>query len=161
MSYNPYQAGPEGATAHQYTDLAKKKCLAPGSLLIASGIIAIITNLVGGLMMAGVYLGAQDELMQQMQQQQPQNFDEDVFRMVFNVYGYTGLVSAILGLIGGAIIIFGGVQMIRLRGWILAVLAAVLSIIPCFQGCCIFGIPIGIWCLVVLMDSTVKPSFDS
>ena len=99
--------------------------------------------------------------MQQMQQQQPQNFDEDVFRMVFNVYGYTGLVSAILGLIGGAIIIFGGVQMIRLRGWILAVLAAVLIIIPCFQGCCIFGIPIGIWCLVVLMDSTVKPSFDS
>lgn len=161
MSYNPYQAGAEAMAAHQYTDYAKKKCLFPGVLLIVSGVLAMIGNVGGGLAFAGIYLGNPDIVIEEMKKEPQQELTEEELKTVMEVLGYSGLVVAALGFFGGLAIVAGGVQMIRLRGWIIAVLGAVLSMIPCFQGCFIFGIPIGIWCLVVLLDSSVKRSFGS
>jgi hypothetical protein len=35
----------------------------------------------------------------------------------------------------------------------------ILVMIPCLSPCCILGIPIGIWGLIVLMDPNVKAAF--
>jgi hypothetical protein len=59
------------------------------------------------------------------------------------------------------IIIFGGIQMLRARRYSIALWAAILALIPLTSVCCIPGIPIGIWALIVLRHPEVKAAFES
>lgn len=47
----------------------------------------------------------------------------------------------------------------NLESYGMALAACVVSIIPCYWNCCIFGMPFGIWGLVVLLDTNVKSAF--
>jgi hypothetical protein len=51
----------------------------------------------------------------------------------------------------------------NLKGWGMAMTAAVLSVIPlCFNSCCcLIAMPAGIWALVVLNKPEVKSSFTA
>jgi hypothetical protein len=53
----------------------------------------------------------------------------------------------------------GGVAMMRMRGYSLAVIGAAVGMINCNTGCCLLSIPIGIWALIILMQSDVKANF--
>jgi predicted Zn finger-like uncharacterized protein len=55
------------------------------------------------------------------------------------------------------IVIVGASRMKQLKSFGLAMTAAILAM-PC--GCCIAGIPIGIWCLIVINRPEVKDSFS-
>ena len=66
-----------------------------------------------------------------------------------------GVVSLALS----GLTIYGGWQMRQLRGWGLSLTGAVAAMLPC-AGCCILGLPMGIWALIVLIDNDVKRSFD-
>ncbi|MGH9882007.1 MAG: hypothetical protein ACRD6N_11280, partial [Pyrinomonadaceae bacterium] len=59
------------------------------------------------------------------------------------------------------IIIFGGIQMLRARRYSIALVAAILALIPLSSVCCIPGIPIGIWALIVLRQPEVMAAFES
>jgi hypothetical protein len=48
----------------------------------------------------------------------------------------------------------------RLESHGIATAAAIVAMIPC-TGCCIVGIPFGIWALSVLNDSYVRAAFRS
>lgn len=72
------------------------------------------------------------------------------------VFAFTGVV--VTGTISGLVLI-GAIHMYRLRGYGLAMAAAIISLLPC-TGCCILTLPIGIWALVVLNDPIVKSSFE-
>jgi hypothetical protein len=68
-------------------------------------------------------------------------------------------ISAVLMATKGGILIAGGVQMKRLRGYGTAMTAAILAVVPC--SCCwIAELPIGVWALVVLSDGFVKRAFE-
>jgi hypothetical protein len=67
-------------------------------------------------------------------------------------------VAAILCQIAVA---YGAVQMLKLQSRQWAFAACVISCIPCLSGCCLIGIPFGIWGLVLLKDEEVKRSFRS
>jgi len=41
------------------------------------------------------------------------------------------------------------------------VVASILAMVPCISPCCLLGIPIGIWALVVLMKPEVQQAFVS
>jgi hypothetical protein len=77
-------------------------------------------------------------------------------------------VGAALGgvwdLIGGWVfaflIVLGAIKMYRLQAFSLAMTSAVLAVIPCTSPCCLLGIPIGIWALVILNQDHVKRAFD-
>lgn len=57
--------------------------------------------------------------------------------------------------------IWGGINMMQLRGRGVALFAAILCLVPCVSSpCCIGGIPFGIWALIVLADSDVKRHFQ-
>jgi hypothetical protein len=73
--------------------------------------------------------------------------------------GGLGLVANIIGLAIGGFIIWASMQMKQLRGWTLSVIAAVVAMIPCISPCCLVGLPVGIWALIVLMKPEVKSSF--
>jgi hypothetical protein len=66
---------------------------------------------------------------------------------------------ALFYLIMGGVMLYGALEMKRLRRYTLSMAACILAIIPC-QGCCyITGIPFGVWGLVVLLDPKVKSVF--
>lgn len=60
-----------------------------------------------------------------------------------------------------AFLIFGGVQMMRLKTWGVAVAASIVAMLNFGTFCCVLGLPVGIWSLVILMLSEVKAAFDS
>jgi predicted Zn finger-like uncharacterized protein len=71
------------------------------------------------------------------------------------IYGLMALFYAVMG----GIMLFGALQMMKLRRYGVAMASCILAIIPC-QGCCyVTGIPFGIWGLVVLLDPKVKAAF--
>jgi hypothetical protein len=57
------------------------------------------------------------------------------------------------------LILFGGIQMLRLRSYGLALASGILGVIPCASPCCVLGIPFGTWALIVLMRPEVKAAF--
>jgi hypothetical protein len=72
------------------------------------------------------------------------------------------LAFTVVGVAGAAFVIYAGMQMMKLRSRTLAFVASILVMIPCFTSCCcLIGIPIGIWSLVVLNKQDVKAAFTS
>ena len=70
------------------------------------------------------------------------------------------LVS-LISIIAAPVIIYGGIQMLSARRYSVALLAAILALIPLSSICCIPGIPVGIWALIVLRDPEVRTCFES
>jgi hypothetical protein len=70
-------------------------------------------------------------------------------------------IVSLISLVASPIIIFGGIQMLRARRYSIALWAAVLALIPLTSVCCIPGIPIGIWALIVLRHPEVRAAFES
>ena len=73
--------------------------------------------------------------------------------------GAFAMGSSFIGLLVAAFIIYASLKMKDLTQWGLAVAASILVMIPCISPCCIVGLPIGIWCLVVLTKPEVKAAF--
>jgi hypothetical protein len=68
------------------------------------------------------------------------------------------LVSVFVSGVIHGVVLTGAIRMRQLKNYPLAVTAAILAMLPC-NGCCIVGLPIGIWALVVLCDRSVRAAF--
>jgi hypothetical protein len=73
--------------------------------------------------------------------------------------GTIGVVSSIIGILVSGLILFGGIKMQKLESYGLAMTVSIIAMIPCFSPCCLIGLPIGIWALVVLSKPEVKSAF--
>ncbi|HMJ91646.1 MAG TPA: hypothetical protein VK530_17625, partial [Candidatus Acidoferrum sp.] len=72
------------------------------------------------------------------------------------------LVFGIVQLACGGLMIFGGLKMRKGQSYKLAQTASVLAMIPCTASCCcVVGLPIGIWSLILLNKPEVKAAFES
>ena len=69
-------------------------------------------------------------------------------------------IVSLISIVASPIIVFGGIQMLRARRYPVALWAAILALIPVTSVCCIPGIPIGIWALIVLRHPEVRASFE-
>jgi hypothetical protein len=67
--------------------------------------------------------------------------------------------SAIVAILVSVLILFGGLKMKQLENYGLAMTASIVAMIPCISPCCLIGLPIGIWALVVLSKPEVKSAF--
>jgi type IV secretory pathway protease TraF len=70
-------------------------------------------------------------------------------------------IVSLISIVASPIIIFGGIQMLGARRYSIALWAAMLALIPLTSVCCIPGIPIGIWALIVLRHPEVRAAFES
>ena len=62
--------------------------------------------------------------------------------------------------IAASLVIFvGALKMKNLSGSGWARAGAILAMIPCVSGCCLLGLPFGIWALMVLSNRDVKRAF--
>jgi len=82
-----------------------------------------------------------------------------MFEMVNSVSGGIGIVGSLIGLAVGVVILLGALKMKSLTSYGFAMASAVLAMIPCVSPCCLVGLPIGIWAVVVLNDPAVKSAF--
>lgn len=70
-----------------------------------------------------------------------------------------GVFVVLSSLLINVIAFVGALKMKSLQSHTLAMVSAILIMIPCNCPCCILGIPAGIWALVVLMNPDVKAAF--
>jgi len=73
-----------------------------------------------------------------------------------NMGNPANLFLTILGFAITILVVVGGVAMLKKKGWALALVASILTMIPCFGPCCGLFLPIGVWSLIVLMKPEVK-----
>lgn len=73
--------------------------------------------------------------------------------------GIADVLQALFGVAINTLVAVGALKMQRLESWGLALTAAILTILPCGGCCCLIGIPIGVWALVVLNKPEVKAAF--
>lgn len=73
--------------------------------------------------------------------------------------GSFGAASAVVEIAVAAFIIYAALKMRELQQWELSLAASIVAMIPCVSPCCIIGLPIGIWALVVLLRPEVKEAF--
>ena len=73
--------------------------------------------------------------------------------------GAAGVAFCFVGLLVAGFIIYASLKMKEFTQWGLCVAASIIAMIPCISPCCIVGLPIGIWCLVVLTKPEVKTAF--
>jgi hypothetical protein len=94
----------------------------------------------------------------QMAELKKQGFSpQDIQKMVLSF----GVGGGSVAIIASLLIITGGVCMLALKWYGLAIFASVLAAIPCISpsGCCLLGEGIGIWSLVVLLNNEIRQAF--
>jgi hypothetical protein len=70
-----------------------------------------------------------------------------------------GILTAIIGMLG----LWGGVRMLSLRSYPLALTSAIVTAIPCLAfptSCLLLGEAAGIWAIVVLLNGQVRAAFE-
>jgi hypothetical protein len=75
------------------------------------------------------------------------------------VSGPLVIASGVISILVSGVILLGGIKMKKLENYGLAMAASIVAMIPCISPCCIIGLPIGIWALVVLSKPEVKNAF--
>jgi hypothetical protein len=73
--------------------------------------------------------------------------------------GAAGAVFAGIGMVVAVVIFLGALKMKKLESHAFAMAASILAMLPCVSPCCLVGLPIGIWALVVLNKPEVKSAF--
>lgn len=68
------------------------------------------------------------------------------------------LIGKIVILIPYIVVMFGSMRMKQLKNYNLSIATSILAMIPC-SGCCIVGLPVGIWALVVLLKPEIRAAF--
>jgi hypothetical protein len=137
------------ASAQSHVSGPATAMLVIGILFALVSAFGIVANLVGWSL-GGFGQGAQGA-----------NIPPQMQRMMENMGGTLGVVFAVVQLALSCFYIFASTKLRKLESYGLVMTAAILCMLPCFTPscCCVFGLPIGIWTLVVLSKPEVKSAF--
>ncbi len=136
----------------------------PAISLMAVSVLGFVLSLWGLLR----FVISKDKVQQEMRQelekvfaQFPQLKDAHFEEMVTSITSAVGIGGNLLTLVVAALVFFAALKMLKLQSFTFALVAAILVMIPCATNCCawVFGVPIGIWALVVLNKKSVKSQF--
>ena len=119
----------------------------PSVGLLVTGIISGIISLIG--LISSFFVAGIGPFMQEKIGDKYSEFIGGIFSIAFYF----------IAILVGAFIIYAALKMKELNRWGLCVAASILAMLPCTNPCCIVGLPIGIWCLVILMRPEVKEAF--
>ena len=140
---SPYSPGGPGTMAASPQEYALGRVSGPATALIVAGALYLVGSL------GALFIG----IVAPLAEPGPGMPREQV------VLGAAiWLVIGVVGLVLGVVILVGGVKMRRLRSYGLALTSAILALLP-VTCCCMGGLPIGIWALVVLSDIHVRGAF--
>lgn len=139
----------------------RQKAMLPGVFLIVMGFLSILAALY--FLLTAMTARNDPRVLEQVeeilakQHQDLKMTPEEFLNTIVTTLNMLGAVGFLCGLI----VLLGGIAMVTLRMYGLAVFASVLACVPCMtaMGCCGFGQGIGIWALIVLFNAEVKAAF--
>ncbi len=150
-------------------ELARMAVAAPAIFLILNGLVGLV--LLGLLSVPLVFdPDGMVEWFKNVAAQQPpgperQDLEEQIAefenQLNTNREVYVRQNAIMLGIRGlfDLVAVVGGLYMRRLTGYGFSVAGAVVSLVPVATGCCVTGIPFGIWALIVLSRPEIKAAF--
>lgn len=153
---NPYSASPTGwsnqptSNDAELRERVRTKVMIPAIFLIIIGVLGLLASI-----FSCVNAAISD----------PPPVDPNAPEMV-NAFAQGSVGPVAVGIqaffiLFNAFIIFGAVQMLRMKAWPLALSSSIAAIINFGSCCCIFGIPVGIWSIVILSTADVKDAFKA
>ncbi len=129
----------------------------PAAQVSAPSIGLLVTGIVGGVFsIIGLFMSILGTSISSLMADRFDEFDE---RYTELYEGAVGIASSLIGILVAALIIYAALKMKELTQYGLCMAASILAMIPCISPCCIIGLPIGIWCLIVLTKPEVKTAF--
>jgi hypothetical protein len=112
------------------------------------GLVLVVVGLVVNVItLNGFHIGPQ------------QMYDPQMQKLIGTLGGSLGIVQNIIGGIVGVVVLLGAGKMQKLESYQFALTASIMAMVPCISPCCLFGLPLGIWALVVLNKPEVKSHF--
>jgi hypothetical protein len=145
---NPYATPGLAAPGPDVRQRVKGKVMAPAIALLVVGLLGLAFSLFN----VGFALT-----------QQPNN-DPNVPELIRSLQ--EGAIGPLAAGIQGAfvllnlLIVLGGIQMLRMRTWGFALAAAIMAMFDLTSGCCIIGLPVGIWSAIILSAPDVRAAFS-
>jgi hypothetical protein len=146
--------------------VGRQKVKGAGTVLMVYGIFSLLLALVA----LGLYFGSPDtvakpyhDMMKDMTKDVPKQpgqpdpvppYDEFKQQMVLQ-----GGIGSVIAALCSLVTTIGGMRMRAASNRGLAMTGAILGMIPCTNSCCLIGLPVGIWALVVLSNPDVKAAF--
>ncbi len=131
-----------------------KVVIDPAAQVSSPSVGLLVTGVVGGIIsLLGLILNAIGTSFIPFMED---SFDERYMELW---EGAAGIASSFIGIVVAVFIIYAALKMKELSQYGLCMAASILAMIPCISPCCIIGLPIGIWCLVVLTKPEVKAAF--
>lgn len=144
--------GPGGAPPGPAPDAAQR-LLAPAILLMVVAGLDILYDL---YQIISTAVGAGPD-MDELQR----SFGPDASQWMQMGQG-VAIVWNVFSLVVSGFLIFAGLQMKNLQRHTVCMVAAIVALIPCITSpCCVLGIPVGIWALVLLLKPEIKAAFTS
>ncbi len=121
----------------------------------------MVTAALGALAsLVGIAMSVLGVSMNSMQNFGSNGQNAEMFRVMQMFAGTLGIVFRIIGILVCVFIFFGALKMKKLENYGLCMGASIVAMIPCISPCCLIGLPIGIWALVVLNKPEIKSSFS-
>ena len=154
--------GNNDADAQRNAALDKVKV--PAIFLIVVWSLSLLSHFVG-LLMRIIGHGAQGQqmevIMDGLRKANPDIERQLPFlRSLFDSMQAMGVVLTILAIVLCVVGLIAAIKMLQLRTFGLVMAGAILAVIPCNTTCCcLLGMPIGIWALVVVNSRTVRNQF--
>jgi len=146
----PAQA-PSLPTGGGNRDAALQQVKGPAIALIITASLGIAYYAFSGLFT--LFTGGQ-----MFHQQMPSNIPPQMRAFIEGMQGpLAGVINLAVAALNG-FVLFGAIKLLRLQNHSVATVASVAAMLPC-QCCCLFGLPFGIWALVVLNKPEVKSQF--
>lgn len=124
----------------------------PAIALIVTASLAVLYYAISG---AFTLLGGGAMFHQEMPPNVPPQLKAFIEGMQGPLAGIINLVIVALN----AVVLFGGIKLLRLQNLTLVMVACVMAMLPC-SCCCLLGLPFGIWALVVVNKPEVKKYFS-
>ena len=170
MSNNPYQSTGQGVGQQPYQQMqggpdVAGKVSGPAIALMVVAVINILISLgyigIGIMMVTGAFDVAEQNAAQVQQLEDSGMSQEqiDMFSGMMNAQGPINIVIYAITLILAIVILMGAMKMKNLKSYGMSMTASILAMIPCLSPCCLAGLPVGIWAIVVLNDMHVKNAF--
>lgn len=129
----------------------------PAAQVSGPSIGLLVTGIIGGVFsVIGLFMSFLGTSLSSIMADRFDEFDE---RYAELYEGAAGIASSFIGILVAALIIYAALKMKELTQYGLCMAASILAMIPCISPCCIIGLPIGIWCLIVLTKPEVKAAF--
>ena len=138
--------------------VALGKVKSPAVGLMVAGILNVLFSILS-LVMIAFMPAITKRLNAQLDQLHNPQLQAELHKSLENSTSAFGIASNVFGLLLSVLILWGAFKMKSLQSYEFCMTAAILAMLPCLTPCCLVGLPLGIWALVVLRKPEVKSQF--